>query len=288
MVEGGISSTWWVTVDRGAARVIGGDGAERRDHRLAPRQVERRGGLVQHHQLGVGHQRPREQHALALALREIAEPPLQEAAAAEPLEEPARRARCRRPAAGRAVARRSRSRPSAPRRARSARGRTAAPPAAPETRSARAARACPPSPSRPPRIVAVPALGCPSAAAIVERVLLPAPFGPSTTHRSPAPTRQSMFRRISSRRLATALNRQYDVSSSSIARVNRAAFPPILGHAAGDWGPSGRSPRVSCLIGAFDAPEAPCRRRSAPSGGKDRCSSCDIRSPAQTASGGTT
>ena len=64
---GGISSTWWVTSTAGGAVRVGGQGGEGRHELLAAAEVEAGGRLVEQHQPGLGHQRPGQQHPLALA-----------------------------------------------------------------------------------------------------------------------------------------------------------------------------------------------------------------------------
>ena len=80
----GTSSTWWVTstlggpVSSAASRVSSRSSASR-----APRSSPAAGSSSSM-QLGVGHQRPRQQHPLALALRQRAEPPVGEGPQADP------------------------------------------------------------------------------------------------------------------------------------------------------------------------------------------------------------
>ena len=72
MNPGGISSTWWDTSTI-AGESASGEHRQRRHEVLAAAEVEAGGGLVEQQQLGVGHQRPRDLHPFALALAEGAE-----------------------------------------------------------------------------------------------------------------------------------------------------------------------------------------------------------------------
>ncbi len=65
---GGISSTWWVTSTIAGASRSSASSWSRSTRSSRPPQVEPRGRLVEQHQLGVGHQRPRDLDPLALAL----------------------------------------------------------------------------------------------------------------------------------------------------------------------------------------------------------------------------
>ena len=66
---------------------VGGELAEAAHEVLAPAEVEAGGRLVEQHQLGVGHQRPGDLHALALALGQRAEAAVGEVVGAERLEQ---------------------------------------------------------------------------------------------------------------------------------------------------------------------------------------------------------
>ena len=65
---GGISSTWWVTRISAGASTSAGQLAQPAHEVLATAEVEPGGGLVEQHQLGVGHQRAGDLHPLALPL----------------------------------------------------------------------------------------------------------------------------------------------------------------------------------------------------------------------------
>ena len=96
VAQAGMSSTWCTTVTVASSRLVGRQPLERADHGLAARQVEARGGLVEQEQRRLVHERARDQHAPALALRERAEALLLAPRAAEALEQDAARAPGRR------------------------------------------------------------------------------------------------------------------------------------------------------------------------------------------------
>ena len=134
---GGISSTWCVTSTSDRRPRVAGQLGQRRDQLLAAAEVQAGGGLVEQQQLGVGHERPGDLHALALALAEGAEVPVGQVGDAERRQQ-VRGARLVErlvllaPATGDAVRRRSARRraparpPGSGRRARRSTGRSAA------------------------------------------------------------------------------------------------------------------------------------------------------------------
>ena len=182
----------------------GGNGIE---EELAAGEIQSCHRLVEHEECGVADHRASEHRACTLALREIDECSLPLAVDADVREEPARLGSTI--AVERLFEQRRRSGDTGEHdlegRERGIEARSEIPldhgDPPPEEADRHAA-------SRPPRIVAAPELGCSRADATRKSVVLPAPFGHSTTHCSPAAMRQSMSRsnatRPSRRRRNTA------------------------------------------------------------------------------------
>ena len=173
---------------------VPGEHAEPATRSSRPPRSRPGGGLVEQHQLGVGHQRPGDLDPLALALAERAERAVGQVLAPERGEQAHRRGR------GRASSYCSRQRPTTPYDAVTTTSRDA-------SRRPGAARRSPAlaSPIRGSQLehvdraehlaedagdaawwgASVPAASC-------SRVVLPAPFGPRMTQRSPSSTSQVM------------------------------------------------------------------------------------------------
>ena len=165
-------------------RLVGGEPIERGEQHLAARQVEARTRLVEQEQPRPGDERPRDQGPLALALGAIAEPALADRAEPErpeqavgPVEvelgEPLLEVPDRRCRAGRITSRTVSS------------GAKRWPTRASTKPIDSRRRATSVRPIVSPRISTVPRLANSTAPARVSRVVLPAPFGPSTAQRSP-------------------------------------------------------------------------------------------------------
>ena len=76
VMPGGISSMWWVTSTSGGHRRVGGQLAQPGHQPLTRPEVEPGRRLVEQQQLGPAHERPGQQHLLALALGDHAELPV--------------------------------------------------------------------------------------------------------------------------------------------------------------------------------------------------------------------
>ena len=191
MNDGGISSTWWVTRTRAGASRSAASSPSRRDEVLAAAEVQAGGRLVEQHQLGVGHQGAGDLHPLALALADsvpkrrsarcVDPERVQQLVGAGVVERVVLLAPAPDDAVGRGdhdvadqlVGRGCRSAIAA--LARPMRGRSSKTSTAPSTS---------------PRTPATPVVGCMRPAASCSSVVLPAPFGPSMTQRSPSSTSQ--------------------------------------------------------------------------------------------------
>ena len=66
-MPGGMSSTWWVTSTSGGAVGSVGEIVQRRDELLSTGEIESGRRLVEQQERRVRHQRPGQQHPLALA-----------------------------------------------------------------------------------------------------------------------------------------------------------------------------------------------------------------------------
>ena len=87
VVEAGSSSRWCVVIDDRELGLSRARRSSEREQRLAAREVEPRARLVEEEEPGPGDERPRDQRALSLALRAVAEPPLAERPEPERAEE---------------------------------------------------------------------------------------------------------------------------------------------------------------------------------------------------------